>query len=554
MDISTREQKSKIYMEISINFLYNRPIYWIMEAFMKNKAWTISFWILLCIQIITALYFCYEKKGFHEDEYYSYYSTSRTYGLSVPDGDWMGHDDYYNEFVVLEGQGFQYGLVKLVQSWDVHPPLYYWVLHTICSLFKRQFSKWFGLAINLVAFIISMILLRSIVFKLTSHNERLALIICGFYGFSPAIMSMIVFIRMYTLLTVFIYLCVLLHLEAITSHNINKLLIPIGVVTYLGFLTQYYYFIFIFFMGLSFCIYLLIRDKNLYNCIKYAVSVGISFILCYITYPACLGQMFRGQRGGEATSNFFDLSNTLTRFKYFWDIMDDYVFGGFIWVFIILTALLIVIAILRKISLKPSAQYCVLLFALVGYFIAVSKTALMLGNSSVRYETPIYGLVVTVAIIAIYSLLKRCGVINKASVKNVLYVPSLAICIAISISGLVGGKVLFLYPEASDRVAFSEEQAKLSTPVVYIYDSSVDWCIWASADELFSYPEVYFVSQDSDAFIEDDIISTSRELVVYIAKNDNETVQLERIMSSNTNINSYELKFEEAYCDVYYLN
>ena len=40
------------------------------------------------------------------------------------------------------------------------------------------------------------------------------------------------------------------------------------------------------------------------------MSQAVAFVLAYLTYPACLGQMFRGQRGAQATENFFDLSNT----------------------------------------------------------------------------------------------------------------------------------------------------------------------------------------------------------------------------------------------------
>lgn len=521
---------------------------------MKNKTWTLLFWLLLCVQIMTAIYFCCQKQGFHEDEFYSFYSTSRTFGLSVPDGDWLDHDDYYNEFVVLDGQRFQYGLVKLVQSWDVHPPLYYWVLHTVCSLFTGQFSKWLGLVINLVAYGIGMILLRQIILKLTSHNEKLVVIICGFYGFSPAIMSIVVFIRMYALLTVFVYLCTLLHINAITHHeNENKalslksFLIPIALVTYLGFLTQYYYFIFIFFMGFGFCVYLLWRDRNLKNCFRYIISVGIAFALGYITYPSCLGQMFRGQRGAQATSNFFDISNTLTRFKFFWDVMNDYVFGNLALLFIIILAVLAIIAIIRKSVIKPSIQYSLLLFSIIGYFLAVSKTALMLGGTSIRYETPIYGLLVTLIIIGIYTLLDRY--------QNIFTFIALIACLGISISGLISGKVLFLYPEAAEKLEFSQEQASDNTPIIYLYNSGsdYDWRIWASADELFSYPKVYFASQDSEDLIDDATIAQSSKLVVYIATGENELAQLERVLNSNKNVSSYSLKYEETFCNVYYL-
>ena len=61
----------------------------------KSRMWFMLFLLVWCLQMLTALYFCCQKKGFHEDEFYTYYSTARTYGLAIEDGAWMEHDDYY---------------------------------------------------------------------------------------------------------------------------------------------------------------------------------------------------------------------------------------------------------------------------------------------------------------------------------------------------------------------------------------------------------------------------------------------------------------------------
>ena len=98
-------------------------------------------------------------------------------------------------------------------------------------------------------------------------------------------------------------------------------------VTYTGFLTHYYYFIFLFYLAVIFNIWLLWRDRHIWNCVRYAVSQGIALGLAVLTYPSCLGQMFRGQRGAQATANFFDVSNTIGRVRFFVDLMDRYVFG-----------------------------------------------------------------------------------------------------------------------------------------------------------------------------------------------------------------------------------
>lgn len=519
--------------------------------------------------MIMAVYFCCQKQGFHEDEYYSYYSTSRTFGLFVEDGTWTGHDAYYNEFVVLEGEGFQYGLVKLVQSWDVHPPVYYWILHTICSLFPGKFSKWFGLIINLAAFGVGMFLLRVLALQLTKHNEKLSFLICFFYGFTPAVMSSVVFIRMYALLTVFVYLCAILHIHELEADrgklSFWKFLLPLSVVTYLGFLTQYYYFIFLFFMAAAFCVYLLWQGRSLWNCFRYGLSLAAAFILAYLTYPSCLGQMFRGQRGAQATDNFFDLSNTWTRLLFFGELLDEYVFGKMLPIVLILILLLLLYAAAsqrgdsrgrnfpKKNFRRNYGAYWLLLFAVSGYFLVVSKTALLLGNTSVRYQEPIYGLAVLLIFMTIERLgeIAGKGMINRKR-ENLLVAAAAIICLLVNVAALFFGRVVFLYPEDAGRVAFAKERAAQDTPVIYLYDAGQSWCVWDSADEFFEYDRIYFANQHDTEPIADAVIAGSGDLVVYLSNTSKTEEQLRRIMDSNPGLTAYELQYQEKYCDVYY--
>ncbi|MCM1385977.1 MAG: glycosyltransferase family 39 protein [Bacillus sp. (in: Bacteria)] len=541
----------------------------------KSRLWFYIFLIAWAAQMIAAVYFCCQKKGFFEDEYYSYYSTSRTYGLFVEDNTWAEHDDYYREFVVLENQGFQYALVKLVQSWDVHPPVYYWILHTVCSLFPGQFSKWFGLIINLAAFGVSMFLLRLLALYVTRRDEKLSFLVCLFYGFTPAAMSSVVFIRMYALLTVFVLLCAILHIRMIESGReklpFKTFLLPIAVVTYLGFLTQYYYFIFLFFMAVAFCIYLLWRDKNLRNCFRYGISIATAFVLAYLTYPSCLGQMFRGQRGAQATGNFFDISNTYERLQFFWELLDEYVFGKTISVFL-LAIVLLLLYIVRKervggreyVASKENTSYRALLFTTLGYFLVVSKTGLLLGDTSIRYQTPVYGIIVLLLFTAVKDLALRCekGVGRQVESKekadgarrreSMGIAAAVIVCLIINLTGYLNGRVVFLYPEDEEKIAFAGKMAAQKTPVVYLFDEGQSWCVWDSADEFFEYDKIYFSEQSHTEPIMDTEIADSDDLVVYVSSTADSKAQLRRIMESNPNLSGYELQYQEKYCDVYY--
>lgn len=600
-----------------------------MKTQHSKKLYIVCFIIIWLAQMVTAFYFCTRKQGFHEDEYYTYYSTARTNGFYVEDEQWMSRETYRDEFVVLPGQQFRYGLVKQVQSWDVHPPVYYWVFHTVASLVPGVFSKWIGLSVNLFFHGINLILLAYLSYLISDRNKTLSLIVTLFYGLTPAAISGVVFIRMYEMLTMWVLLCSILHVRAVqglnsdhiampNEHNsegrrlpdcdgervgayirrlpVRGFLIPIAVVTYLGFLTQYYYFIFLFFIGAAFCIRLLWHDRNFWNCLRYGLSQLIAFALAYLTYPSFPGQMFHGQRGAQATENFFDLSNTTERLRFFWNLLDEYVFGKtLVWLVLVLVLLgvtayaingrrkaayprqrkhgmeetqqkagdirLSQCEIQKQQGMKVDEAWCLLAFAVVGYFLAVSKTALLLGDTSNRYQLPIYGIIVLLLFDGIYRLGKMCvsAIVKETSggFEKIIRYFSLVIvpvCLVVDLVGLIGNRVVFLYPEDEQQVEFARDRAAAGTPAIYLYQTGAEWCIWDVTNELLEYSEVYFASTDSVNAMNDEKIRQAESLVVYVADGADVDAQLGRILESNSGLTEYqELMFEEKYCDVYYL-
>lgn len=539
-----------------------------------RKKFIIAFLVIWAVQMAAAFYFCTQKQGFHEDEYYTYYSTARTNGFYIEDDQWMERDVYRNEFVVLPGQEFQYGLVKQVQSWDVHPPVYYWVFHTAASLVPEVFSKWIGLSVNLALWGVNIVLLAGLAYWVSGRNEKITLLVTAFYGLSPAAMSGVVFIRMYEMLTMFVLLCAILHVQAIQRIGTKKwvrlpvgsCLVPMAAVTYLGFLTQYYYFIFLFYLGAAFCLWLLWRERNIWNCVRYALSQGTAFVLAYLTYPSCLGQMFRGQRGAQATENFFDLSNTLQRLQFFFDLLDEFVFGRALPALLLVLLLLLVTAYRRRSLQKPSAQYAglstvywLLATAVLGYFLTVSKTALLLGDTSNRYQLPVYGMIVLLLSEAVRRLIRYVVVDGRRNApisskwEIYSYAAAAALCLAIDLAGLASGKVVFLYPEAEEQVKFAEEQAQENVAAVYLYDPGSEWCIWAATDELLAYPKIYFAEADHENALTDAEIQRADALVVYIAKGVDQEAQVERILESNGQVSHCERMFDNKYYDVYLL-
>lgn len=236
---------------------------------MKKRESFLQYGIVMMIVLLSLgmqIYFGIQKQGFHEDEYYSYYSTNLTNNWSVPEAQWEEMQRYRNEFMVLPGEGFQYGLVKTVQSWDVHPPMYYWILHTVCSFSKGVFSKWQGLIVNMIFQLIATVFLYCSAKLLFSKKKQdlFALLVCAWYAFSPAIMNSVMFIRMYTVLSAICMISVWLHIKIWLNRKFTdwKYLISVVFVVYIGFLTHYYYLLFQFFLTGSMCVFYLFREKS----------------------------------------------------------------------------------------------------------------------------------------------------------------------------------------------------------------------------------------------------------------------------------------------------
>ena len=620
-----------------------------------------------------AIYFCIQKSGFHADEYYSYYSTELTKGLNVPENGWMQHDDYYDEFRVLKGEGFRYGLVKQIQSWDVHPPMYYWVLHTVCSMFPGTFTKWTGLGINLIFHGISLwlimyltqLLLMAIDNRGSTGSKQeicgddsksdnssivaigkkkdgdngsgsticnsvrgyLPVIVMAVWGLSPESISEVVFIRMYAMLTMLILLTLIFHVKQMMRPQtdrlpINEFVIPVAALTYVGFMTHYYYVVFLFFIALFFWIWRIRelrsstgltgdsvilqgassenkadikRSSGIFGrIIAYPLILVIPLILGYLTYPSCLGQIFRGQRGTQAIGSFADTSNTFERIRFFADVLSKQSFGGllFLWL-VLITFILLAAKVQNKKLIGIGCPECTMtLIATVCYFLIVSKTGLLMGDESIRYIMPMCGIAVMLVLIYLVNISGQI----RMRVSSVTFIIAF---IMLDIFGLANGYVQFLYK--GDRAQISFAQENKSTPVIYLYDSAQKWCVWDSADELFEYPEVYFTDRaqveeaadssvsetgkpgnassdveslqsgsadnsESDStdssessstdvqqnvFITDKKITGASSLVVYVARCEDETTALREIMNSS-GLDDYEKQYSDTYCDVYF--
>ena len=535
----------------------------------NNLIFVLAMAALLLLQFSVLLHYGNKKAGFHEDELYTYYSSNKTAGLFVNDRQWLDCEELKNEFVVLDGERFRYSVVKQMQSWDVHPPFYYYIFHTAASLFPGVFSKWTGIGVNLAAFILSYVLLAYGVYTAVTCGKKgemavpegkntalrgvlqerrrtgmvLAFLTCLAWGFGGAVISGVMFIRMYQWLTVFVLLCMDLHLRAVKKEDfrVKTFFLPLCLTVFFGFLTQYYYIIFHFFLGVGF-IFLLLKNKKIKELILYAVSCGLGFCAAVLYYPASLSHIFRGYRGTEAVSEFSNAANTWERLRFFYGLFDDYMMNGTLSVWLLVICLLAVTTgYLRKRGKSEGTVFGqtigLLLFTCAGYFFIISKTALLLGETSNRYQLPIYGILLFLMIYGMWMLLWRfAAVLKRERIFGIFAGVFAAVLLLTDGLALKDGRVFFLYGEEKEVMEFVEENRDI--PVVVFYNEASSDNIWRLSDELMVYPKVYLASQGNAEPLKDEEILGSRRLLVYVADYENQEDCIYRLLESAPHLDS----------------
>lgn len=291
----------------------------------------ILFIILIITQTVLMCYISAQKQEFHIDEIYSYilsnsYDTDKLGNADNLKNRWVTPEDWDEFTTVQEGERFTYGNVYKINSTDAHPPLYYWILHSICSLFPNSFSMWYGISINIFFFVLSAIVIY-LISKRLIKNVYLALLPTAIWGFSTVAFNIVTFIRMYALLTFITLLSFLIHIKLYQQGQNLKWVMILFAVTFLGAMTQYYFIVAEFCFAAAYCIYK-IAKKEYKNLFIYGGTQLTAIILLFIAYPAAYTQITGSSTnniGNEVSATFFNLDGwTETVEKYITMMLNEW--------------------------------------------------------------------------------------------------------------------------------------------------------------------------------------------------------------------------------------
>lgn len=229
-----------------------------MDLINKLKKQELFLGAIIVVSLITILFLATQKKGMHEDEYYTYLlaNNEKNSGLSftVENGVKLNPAYIFNEY--LYADDFDIKSVWNNQSKDVHPPIYYLLFHIFELLAHNVFGGGLksGIILNAVYHICNILLTYLILEKLL-HKDIISLVGCGIYALMPIVLGNVIFVRMYVLLSTFVLLLAICLINGIEQGTNVKFCIYLCAISIGGTLTHYYFLIYLFYSCLVYFIW-----------------------------------------------------------------------------------------------------------------------------------------------------------------------------------------------------------------------------------------------------------------------------------------------------------
>lgn len=526
--------------------------------------------ILLIIQTIIYIYVGTQKSYLHIDEAYSYGLTNYKQ-IEIQDNEdfynnWH-NKEYYEDYLSIQKE--EEGNLKPVyenQKNDVHPPLYYLFLRIAMGFTKEHFSKWTGIGLNIIiyAFItIVMYLILKKILKEEKNTNKKAIILAFISSIILASLSNVVYIRMYSLLTLEILITAFLHIKLLENEKTNKTieesktkekstktLIAIGITTLAGILTHYYY---LFYIATLYIIFMIkyIKEKKKKELIQYTLTMIIAGITSLIIFPYSIKHMFFGYRGQGVISNLKNISEIIPSIIAQLHVLNYYAFNNLLYIIIlIIIGILIYKKIAKKEKLKISKENKEILKTIYIPTIIFFIIATIASPWKVlRYIVPICGLAFILVIYYLYKLLQS---ISNEKISNILI--GILLCITIISPIILKMEPELLYTDKKEIVQKLEGEYNL--PTIYLFNSKNggfldDILLFSKIDESYIAKNINYSKEEIEKILEGKDIS--KGIIIFINERENNEKIINNVKEYLNLKNAEKLKQLNG-CDIYFLN
>lgn len=377
-----------------------------MKKCIKDNKVLIILTLILVVQVMTVIAFASKKEGYFIDEVLTFSLANReeTGYYNLPVNAWTDIDWYLRNMTAQEWATFRFDIPYLNQVQDVSPPLFYMLIHAVCSFFPGQLSQWMGIGLNLFFYAGCTILIYCLGRKIFQDSKAGLLLACLF-GFTYGAINSAIFIRMYMMSTFMLLAHVSVYVHYFSGDKIPKKgYCLLAVTAVLGSLTQYYFLIGAVFLGM-WCTFRLLHQKRYKELFAYFAAVGVSAVSALMIFPAMLRHILKSGRGAAAIDTLTESGDYLEHLRMDFNILNSQMFSGKMLVLIIALAVMTVVIILKKKErgFPKGSSWLPLLIASVGYFMVVAKVA---PYQTDRYIMPTYPLIYVLTVGAFYCLLQ----------------------------------------------------------------------------------------------------------------------------------------------------
>ncbi len=341
---------------------------------------------------------------FKESVIYRDYLIAQTNSYDTKTTTWMSGQAYQDYISASKNNRFNIASVYYNQRGDVHPPLFYLLLHFLCSIFYGTFSKWFGLSLNILYMLLALIL----IWKITSRY--LGSQIVGYmsiiaYGFSLGFIDTAVFIRMYalfTLLALFFFYMNLKLADGEFTFN-RKLRVELILATLLGYMTHYYFVLYAIGVAVVMCIWMACTQKWK-SLLSYILTLMGSAVIGIIIWPFSIKHVFFGYRNAGALQALDEKRFYFDKFRWMFEYVFQGIFGGHAWVFPVILLLIVAGLGIARAKKVPLGIISLITIPVLFYTMAVSQIVPYLDG---RYVMCSYPFIVMICISGIYYTVRR---------------------------------------------------------------------------------------------------------------------------------------------------
>ncbi len=450
---------------------------------LSNKTSVLILAVLIVVNLAISVFYVTAKQGYHEDELLTYNLANSSKQLDVSGG-WSTPEDFNEYLSVSDEHRFDYAQVYRNQIIDAsHPPLYYAMVHTVCSLFPNEFNRYFAFSVNVAAMIGILILLYKIGRRVSGSNLW-GLTSAGAYALSVACITTTIYLRMYSMLTFFVLAFVWQSIRLYDKNNTISFAdcLLTTLIVMLGILTQYYFILFAGLTGLVFLV-LKIKERCIKDIFKYAFASIFGAAFALGVYPFIISNVLGGNRGIGSLELSVDPITIVTYLGYklctYAQVLAKDLFLNQIWLLVFCVVCAVGAGIyfrfVKKQKLNRAAMF-VIIPAIV-YFIVISILSPFNSDRYVMASLPLISMIFTLVLARIFSLFRAQGLR--------LIVP--ACVLAACAVGFVTVKPYYTYGKTN----LYEPQTK---QCVFVGTAMLEWnkCI----DKLMQYDGTMIVQTD----------------------------------------------------------